>query len=132
MSRVFKWHTSLLATVEAAIQGGANWTYQRLAHARDGIREDAVSLGTFSTALSTEARILALQLEEQFAREGDLTFCAADGAFGASCPEDARLPSVALGGIAPTAIFPCNLSSTAGVVHASEGSCLSPLELSNM
>eukprot|EP00971_Amphidinium_carterae_P349458 6491026-Amphidinium_carterae.1 len=132
MSRVFKWNTPLLATVEAAIRGGANWTYHRLAHVSEGIREDAVSLGTFSTALSIEARILALQLEEQFAREGDFTFCAAAGAFRASCPEDASLPSAELGGIAPTVIAPCNLSSTGGVVYASEGSCLSPLQLSSM
>mmetsp|Transcript_55619 Transcript_55619/g.130204 ORF Transcript_55619/g.130204 Transcript_55619/m.130204 type:complete len:1444 (+) Transcript_55619:60-4391(+) len=132
MSRLFRWHTPLLATVEAAILGGANWTYHRTVHANEGIREDAVGLGTFSTALSTEARILALQLEEKFAKEGDFTFCVETGAFKASCPEDARLSSAELGGAAPTDYYPCNLSGTAGVVHASEGLCLSEAQISSM
>eukprot|EP00971_Amphidinium_carterae_P161046 3193276-Amphidinium_carterae.1 len=95
MSRMFNWNGPLQSVIEGAI-GIGDWATRRAENRRVGFREDAVSIGTLSTALNTEARIAALQGVDRFKQEGDVTWCIGAAGVDVFCPADANLFSNAL------------------------------------
>jgi len=128
MSRMFNWNGPLQSVIEGAI-GIGDWATRRAENRRVGFREDAVSIGTLSTALNTEARIAALQGVDRFKQEGDVTWCIGAAGVDVFCPADANLFSNALGAV-PTDIFPCNPNIT--TIYPGDGECLSLAQVVTM
>mmetsp|Transcript_17672 Transcript_17672/g.40956 ORF Transcript_17672/g.40956 Transcript_17672/m.40956 type:complete len:1433 (+) Transcript_17672:77-4375(+) len=123
MSRIFRWTQPLLATVRGAL-GLANWTHERTANTQAGFMDDAVSLGTFSTGMSTNARTIAEQTRERFEVEGEFTFCVGATGVAAFCPEDANLNSPEVG------LYPCMVVN--GTAKPADGDCFSTAERATM
>mmetsp|Transcript_57727 Transcript_57727/g.137381 ORF Transcript_57727/g.137381 Transcript_57727/m.137381 type:complete len:1425 (+) Transcript_57727:75-4349(+) len=125
MSRVRQWNAPLLATMEAAA-GVREWALHKDDNANVGFAENAVTLGTFSSRVSLEARVKALQEMERFTNHADTTFCVPDGQTGirAFCPRDANISSPEMGNVAPNSVFPCDVPET-GIVPTEAGNCLS-------
>eukprot|EP00930_Biecheleria_cincta_P104916 TRINITY_DN973_c0_g1_i8.p1 TRINITY_DN973_c0_g1~~TRINITY_DN973_c0_g1_i8.p1 ORF type:complete len:2075 (+),score=300.87 TRINITY_DN973_c0_g1_i8:111-6335(+) len=80
-SVLFDWRQTFKKLVMAAGAGGTAWDAAYQAYEYDGFDENAISLGTYSTAVGAETRAKAKTVVDAFAAKNDNVFCSPTGGF---------------------------------------------------
>eukprot|EP00930_Biecheleria_cincta_P104917 TRINITY_DN973_c0_g2_i1.p1 TRINITY_DN973_c0_g2~~TRINITY_DN973_c0_g2_i1.p1 ORF type:complete len:1809 (+),score=239.90 TRINITY_DN973_c0_g2_i1:84-5510(+) len=80
-SVVFDWRKSFKRLVSAALDGGEAWNSAYEAFEYVGFDENAISMGTYSTAVSAQTRAKARAAIDAFAAKKDTVFCSSAGGF---------------------------------------------------